>query len=61
MQRWLFQFGLILLVVLALLLGSCGGDGDDDAPVLGRFTGECPRGPLGFWDCNMTWDQECWQ
>jgi hypothetical protein len=57
-----YRILLFLVVVLAALsLGSCGGDGGEDEPVLGRFTGECPRGPLGFWDCNMTWDQECWQ
>lgn len=50
-----------MVVVLAtLVLGSCG-DGGDDGQFLASFTGECPRGPLGYWDCNMTWDKECWQ
>ena len=59
MRRYRFLLSLVAILA-ALFLGSCGGDGGDE-PVLGRFTGECPRGPLGFWDCNMTWDQECWQ
>lgn len=59
-KRSLKVLCLSLLVVLAVVLASCGGDSEDD-PVLGRFTGECPKGPLAFWDCNMTWNQECWQ
>lgn len=61
MKRPLRQLALIFLVLIALLLGSCGGDGGDEGQLLSQFTGECPKGPLGFWDCNMTWDQECWQ
>ena len=58
MKKTLKRLGLILLVVLTLALGSCG---DDDGQLLSNFTMDCPQGPLAFWDCNMTWDQECWQ
>ena len=62
MKRSLKVLGLTLLVVFTLVLASCGGDdsGGGDQ-FLGSFTGDCPRGPLGYWDCNMTWDQDCWQ
>lgn len=59
MPRNLRRLVLGLAVALTLLLGSCGGDNDD--PLLASFTGDCSQGPLAFWDCNMTWDQECWQ
>lgn len=58
MKRSLSRPVLCLVVVIAVLLGSCGGDNDDS--LLGSFTGKCPKGPLGYWDCNMAWDRECW-
>ena len=58
MKKTLKLLGLILLIAIALALGSCG---DDDGQLLSNYTGESPKGPLAFWDSNMTWDQDCWQ
>jgi predicted small lipoprotein YifL len=58
MKKHLKLFGLILLLALLLALVSCGSD---DGQLLSSFTGESPKGPLAFWDSNMTWGQDCWQ
>jgi hypothetical protein len=59
MEKMRVLLGLSLMLAV-LLLGSCGDGGDDDR-FLGTFTGDCPRGTLAFWNCNMTWDEQCWQ
>ena len=58
MKKALKLLLLTLLVALLLALISCGGD---DGQLLSNYTGESPKGPLAFWDSNMTWDQDCWQ
>lgn len=57
MKRTFRMLALGLLVVLTLALGSCGSDDG----LLNDYTVDCPKGPLAFWSCNMTWDQQCWQ
>jgi hypothetical protein len=58
MKKALKLLLLILLVALLVALVSCGSD---DGQLLSNYTLDCPAGPLAFWDCNMTWDQQCWQ
>ena len=58
MKKALKLLGLILLIALLLALISCGGD---DGQLLSNYIGEVSKGPLAFWDSNMTWDQHCWQ
>lgn len=58
MKKALKLLGLALLVALLLAMGSCGS-GDGQFPR--NYTVDCPSGPLAFWDCNMTWDEQRWQ
>jgi hypothetical protein len=58
MKKALKLLGLTFFLALLLALASCGSD---DGQLLNDFTVDCPSGPLAFWNCNMTWDQQCWQ
>jgi hypothetical protein len=57
MKKALKLLGVTRMGALLVALVSCGSD---DGQLWSTYAVDCPAGPLAFWDCNMTWDQQCW-